>query len=817
MSDTVATLPASTNAPIRTGRLTRVQWSGLILLAAIAGAAAIGPLLSPYGANEAVCPPFATPSQNHPLGCNDVGQDLLTGILAGGRVSLAVGLGVAIIATLTATLFAITIATRGGIADLFAMRAVDAVMALPFLPLVIVLGAFFGGSALTSVAILSLVLWAHPVRELRAQALQLRRADFVDAARAMGASPWRIATRHIFPELAPLIVPQFVRIAHAAILTESSLSFLGLGDPILKSWGTILFHANARTAFLTDAWLWWIFPPGLLIAVTVLALALIGHAFGARAGEGSDAATPVTGPRAPRTTDAPLEIASATIAYNRRPAVHDASLHVPAGTTLGLVGQSGSGKSTLATGVLRLLPPGATIDAGSVHVGDADISDTPPRALKTLRGQCVVLVPQSAMNALNPVRTIKAQIREALRLHASGSAGDDRVDALLAAVKLPTQRANAYPHELSGGMRQRAVIAIALANAPSVLIADEPTTGLDVLVQADIMALLKTLQTDLALTVLFVTHDLPLIAKSAQSLAVCQGGRIVERGTPQSLGKSGQHPHTRELFENAPALRAQKLWRRPPSHGPAVLSLTDSSLIYGTGTAAKLLGRPRVAALQGATLTVRAGEVMGLVGGSGAGKTSLAKLALGLAKPTSGTVLLDGETPKPGAIAHMVFQDPYQSMRPGARVADVVAEPLAIRGAQKDENGRLAHALTAVHLPATEDFLHRRMASLSGGQRQRVAFARAMVTTPRLILADEPTSMLDQSLRAGLLALMETLRKEAGVAFLFITHDLVLARHFCDRIAVMQEGRIVEEGEADNVALTPSHPYTQALMRAAEF
>lgn len=813
MSDAVATLAAPREPAHARSSLTAVQLGGIAILATIAGASIIGPVVSPYGANEAVCAPFATPSAQHPLGCNDVGQDLLTGILAGGRVSLAVGLAVAVIATLTATIVAVIIASRGGIADLIAMRVVDAVMALPFLPLVIVLGAFFGGSALTSVAILSVVLWAHPVRELRSQALQLRRAEFVEASRAMGASHWRVATRHILPELSPLIVPQFVRIAHHAILVESSLSFLGLGDPILKSWGTILFHANARTAFLTDAWLWWILPPGVLIAFSVLALALIGHNIGERAGEGSAAATPAEGTRAARTGDAPLEITHASVSYGSQAAIEGASLAVPTGTTLGLVGESGSGKSTLAMAVLRLLPPGARITTGSFHVTDKDMTSLAPSALPTVRGRCVALVPQSAMNALNPVRTIKAQIVEALKVHGA-SETDVKADQLLTSVRLPSERADDYPHELSGGMRQRAVIAIALANDPTVLIADEPTTGLDVLVQADIMALLRSLQKDLGLTVLFVTHDLPLIAGVAERVAICHAGRIVEEGAPDELAGSSVHPHTRALFDNAPKLWADKLWRRPQAQGPSVLRIDNASLVYGRGVGARLMGRRPVVALKNVSIEVRQAEVVGLVGGSGAGKTSLAKLALGLARPTSGTVSIAGAPPCPGSPAHMVFQDPYQSMRPGALVRDVIAEPLRIKRAADD--AAVATALDAVRLPSDTNFIGRPMASLSGGQRQRVAFARALVTKPGLILADEPTSMLDQSLRAGLLALMEELRSRSNVAFLFITHDLVLARHFCDRIAVMRDGAIVEDGSADEVSLTPIHPYTKALMRAAE-
>ena len=816
MTDNIA-LPA-VQASVGTGGrlLSPVQQAGTGILALLVVTVIIGPIVSPYAPSETVCAPFAEPSSSHLLGCNDVGQDLLTGILAGGRVSLAIGLATALVTTVLATVYAVTAAYRGGVADLVAMRVVDAVMALPFLPLIIVLGAFFGGSVFVQVAILCLVMWAQPVRELRAQTLNLRSADYVGASRAMGASAWRIVTRHIVPELAPLIVPQFVRVAHHAILIESSLSFLGLGDPVRKSWGTILFHANARTAFLTDAWLWWVMPPGLLIALSVVALALIGHGIGDRRNEGTAAATLRHGKGRPRRTEGAFETADITVAYSDHRAADQVSLSIAPGETLGVVGESGSGKSTLAMAALRLLPPAGRIDGGSAWLGSTDLLGLPLSGVADIRGRRIALIPQSAMNALNPVQTVRTQIVEAIRLHRTVPRREAvaRAVELLDLVRLPCDRLAAYPHELSGGMRQRVVIAIALANDPEVLIADEPTTGLDVLVQAEIMALLRSLSARLGLTVLFVTHDLPLIANAAARLAIMQAGRVVEEGAPEDLAASPGHSHTRALFDSVPHLRATKLWRRETLSGPVLLDIDDVAVTFNRGLAARLRGAPPVPAVRGVSLQVRPGEVVGLVGGSGSGKTTLARIALGLVAPDRGRVAVAGEPPRPGTIAHMVFQDPYQSMRPAMRVADVVAEPLRIAG--KDV-GPVADAMAAVRLPNDRGFLNRPVGSLSGGQRQRVAFARAIVTRPRLILADEPTSMLDQSLRAGLLGLMEDLRRDQGAAFLFITHDLPIARHFCDRIAVMQDGRIVEHGPADEIAFKPRHAYTKSLIAAAEY
>ncbi|MEO1678233.1 MAG: ATP-binding cassette domain-containing protein [Pseudomonadota bacterium] len=792
-----------------------VQKAGLVLLATLLALVVVGPWLVPYPADATVCAGFARPSLAHPLGCNDVGQDLLAGILVGGRVSLAVGLITATVATAIATALAIASAWRGGLWDVIAMRAVDAVMALPFLPLVIVLSAFFGASVTVQIAVLCLVLWTQPVRELRAQAQALRAADYTDAARAMGGSSWHICTRHILPELAPLIVPQFVRIAHAAILTESALSFLGLGDPTAKSWGTILFHANARTAFLTDAWVWWVLPPGLLIATSVVALALIGHGVGDRRADGTVAATPRTGTARPRGTEAALETAGLTISYGDQTAVSGVSLTIARGETIGLIGESGSGKSTLAMAILRLMPPAAEIRDGSVWFGADDIAGLSPETLRSLRGRRIALIPQAAMAALNPVHPIGAQIAEAARVHGFTDA-IDRARRLMAEVNLPEDRFSAYPHELSGGQRQRVAIAIALAAEPEVLIADEPTTGLDVLVQKAIMDLLAALSHARGLTVLLVTHDLPMISRRAARLAILQNGRLVEEGAPEDLATTARHPHTQALFASVLRLDAPKRWVRE-SAGQTVLEARDLSVTYNAGLAGRLRGAHPVDALKAVSLTVRAGEVVGLVGGSGSGKTTLARAALGLVRPTGGLVTVAGEPPSPGGPAAMVFQDPYQSLRPAMAVGEAVGEPLAIAGHSASAiREDVRAALAEMRLPHDEAFLARRVSSLSGGQRQRLAIARALVAAPRLLLADEPTSMLDQSLRMDLLATLEAARATRGLGILFVTHDLALARHFCDRIAVMEAGRIVDHGAADAICQTPAHPYTTSLLAAAE-
>ncbi|MEM6635785.1 MAG: ATP-binding cassette domain-containing protein [Pseudomonadota bacterium] len=795
--------------------LSNVQRVGLCIVFCLVLLVVFGPMMVPFPPGETVCTPFERPTLRHPLGCNDVGQDLLSGILFGGRISLAVGLVTAAVATALATLIAIGSAWQGGFFDTLVMRFVDAIMTLPFLPLVVVLSAFFGASFTVQIGILCLVLWTQPVRELRAQALNLRRADYTDASRSMGGSGWHVTTRHILPELVPLIVPQFIRIAHAAILTESALSFLGLGDPIAKSWGTILFHANARTAFLTDAWAWWVMPPGLLIAMSVLGLALLGHGVGDRREDGTVPGAQRDGTAAQRKGTGALEVRNVDLSYGSRTALFGVSLEIQRGQTLGLIGESGSGKSTLAMAMLRIVPPAARINGGSVWLENTDLLGLSKEAMRLVRGKRIGLVPQAAMNALNPVRTVREQIAEAVTVHGANRAtARARAAELLQLVSLPNDRLSAYPHELSGGMRQRVAIAIALAAEPEVLIADEPTTGLDVLVQQSILDLLQELSQRLGLTVLFITHDLPMVVRRAEKLVILQNGRVVEEGTPDRLAEHPRAQHTRDLFGAILPFHGEKRWVRPVPQDGVLLSVNKVAVTYETSYLRRLSGAVPVPALKGVSISLRVGEVLGLVGGSGSGKTTLARAVIGLQELSHGEIIVDGAAPMPGGPATMIFQDPYQSMRAAMRVGDVVSEPMEIKGAKSLTSAR--KALDDAGLPSDDAFFARRLGSLSGGQRQRVAVARALVAKPKLLVADEPTSMLDQSLRTDLLALLERLRSKHGIGILFITHDLALARHFCDRIAVMKEGEIVETGAADQIIQAAAHPYTQALIEAAD-
>jgi len=543
-------------------RSQRIATIGSAILGVLVVSALAAPWLAPYDPAVRVTRPFATPSSAHWLGADDVGHDLLSMLIHGARISLFVGITAAIAATVIGTLVGILAGYVRGVLDTILMRIVDVVLAMPVLPLTIVIGVFAGPGLRTQVMVIAGVLWAGLARELRAQVLTLRERDHIQAERAMGAGAFYVLRRHITPAVIPLVVPQFVLTVKTAILLEAALAFLGLGDISAASWGSMLSMAHARNAFLTDAWLWWVVPPGLAIAVTVLSFALLGNSI-------EDRARPILRRPSRRPTAAPtgqdhdaghdpLVIDGLTVVYGEQERVGaaDVSFTVAAGEIVGLVGESGSGKSTVAAAAIGLLPAAARVAAGRVLVDGRDVAAMSGADLRAMRGNRIALIPQEALGALNPVRTIGSQIDEAVLVHRScgRDAARARTLDLLAQVGLDGDLADAYPHQLSGGMRQRVVIAMALANDPDVLIADEPTSGLDVLSEAEVLRLLDRLRTRHSLALLIVSHNLPVIERIADRVAVMKDGALVEIGPTALVTESPQHPYTRRLVESAPRL-----------------------------------------------------------------------------------------------------------------------------------------------------------------------------------------------------------------------------------------------------------------------
>ena len=497
-------------------------------------------------------------------------------------------------------------------------------------------------------------------------------------------------------------------------------------------------------------------------------------------------------------------------------AVENVSLQLDAGEVLCIVGESGSGKSVCAAALTGLLPPGLSVVAGSMAVAGQDVRRLDPGGLQRLRGGRIGTVFQEPMTALNPLMRVGDQVAEVFTVHRAPG-GRARVMELLEAMGLPdpSRLARAYPHTLSGGQRQRVMIAIALALDPAVLIADEPTTALDVTTQKGVLRLIRDLQRRRGMGVLFITHDFGVVAEIADRVAVMQRGVVVEQGAAASVLRAPQHPYTQALIAAVPSgARAG----RAPNGGEVVLAATGVSKHFG-GHGLWRRGR-RVAAVADASFTLRRGETLGLVGESGSGKSTLARCIVGLVTADAGRIEFGGvdlrTLSRRGWLPHrkrvqMVFQDPFASLNPRRKIGDILCEgPMAHGMARSQARARAAELLRLVQLdPAAADrFPH----EFSGGQRQRIGIARALATEPELLIADEPVSALDVSVQAQILDLLDDLRRRMGLTVLFITHDLRVAAHICDRVAVMQRGAIVELGDTAQIFSAPSHEYTRLLL-----
>jgi microcin C transport system ATP-binding protein len=507
-------------------------------------------------------------------------------------------------------------------------------------------------------------------------------------------------------------------------------------------------------------------------------------------------------------------------------AVRGVSFELDKGETLAIVGESGSGKSVTALSILQLLPyPVASHGAGSsITLDGRELVGAPAALMQSIRGDRIAIVFQEPMTSLNPLHTIEKQVTETLHLHKhmGTSAARARAIELLHLVGLAEaeSRLDAYPHQLSGGQRQRVMIAMALANEPDILIADEPTTALDVTIQAQILKLLKELRTRFGMALLLITHDLTIVAKMADRIAVMTEGRIVETGRAHDVFAAPRHPYTRRLIDAAPKGEPQIHSPRPP-----VLMEAHALKVWfpiKTGLFRRTTGY--VKAVDGIDLSLRAGETLGVVGESGSGKTTLG-LALLRLVASSGAIRFDGralEGLSGGAMRplrrelQIVFQDPFASLSPRLSIGQIVEEGLKVHrlgGSAAARRALIEAALEEVGLDPTA--LDRYPHEFSGGQRQRVSIARALVLKPRLVVLDEPTSALDMSVQAQIVDLLRALQARHHLAYLFISHDLRVVRALAHDVLVMKDGHVVEAGPAEALFTAPREPYTRALMAAA--
>ena len=556
-----------------------------------------------------------------------------------------------------------------------------------------------------------------------------------------------------------------------------------------------------------------------------------------------------------------LEINGLSVAYPGRKgdfiAVDKADVTIEPGQIVGIVGESGAGKSTIGNAIMGLLEPPGEISTGSITLKGQRIDALDADAMRGLRGRDISIIMQDPLTALNPLYTVEQQLAETIQFHASLSESQARQKAveLLDAVGIPDPgvRIKHYPHQFSGGMRQRVVIALALSTEPGLIIADEPTTALDVSIQAQILDLIKDLVRERGVGVMLITHDMGVIAETTDHVVVMKDGVIVEQGpTPQVLGKPS-HPYSRNLIASVPRadVRVHR-FANLQSDGPAgsalpkidvathwlgqvgrhnedqtdvpVIEARDLTVKFQTVRSFLPSRRQYMTAANQVSFAIKPGEVFGIVGESGSGKSTVAKVIAGLLEPSGGSVLLDGRdlsAPRDEADAQaqrraiqMVFQDPYSSLNPRMRVRDIVAEPIELHNlasSREEADSIVADLLGLVGLPKEAGLRYPH--AFSGGQRQRISIARALATRPRFLICDEPTSALDVSIQAQVLNLLKDLQETLDLTMLFISHDLPVMRQMCDRIGVMYQGTMVECEDTETLFQNPQHEHTQTLMR----
>ena len=516
-----------------------------------------------------------------------------------------------------------------------------------------------------------------------------------------------------------------------------------------------------------------------------------------------------------------VEIDDLSVRFGAREVVKRVGFRLDRGETLALVGESGSGKSLTALSLLRLLPPGASL-SGRVSLDSNDVLTASDSVLRNLRGGVAGMIFQEPMTSLNPLMRVGVQVEEALRLH--GIRGDLQARAINVLEQCgfddAADRAVSYPHQLSGGQRQRVMIAMALATDPSLLIADEPTTALDVTIQAQILDLLAAQKQARGLALLLISHDLNIVRRHADRVCVMREGEIVEHGLVADVFANPRHEYTRMLIASEPSGTPAPV----PAGAATLLEAENLRVIFPVRSGMTRRKTGEIRAVDGVSLTLRHGETLGVVGESGSGKSTLAMALLAL-EPFEGRVVFLGQDiatmSKPArralrARGQIVFQDPFGSLSPRMTLGEIVAEGLKVHArqlSQAEHDAKVAQAMEDVGLDP--DFAGRYPHEFSGGQRQRIAIARALVLEPQMIVLDEPTSALDRSVQAQIVDLLRDLQRRRGIAYLFISHDLAVVRALAHRVMVMRHGEVVEAGDAEAIFAAPQHPYTQALLKAA--
>ncbi|MGP9804123.1 ABC transporter ATP-binding protein [Paracoccus sp. NSM] len=521
-----------------------------------------------------------------------------------------------------------------------------------------------------------------------------------------------------------------------------------------------------------------------------------------------------------------LSVSDLRIGFRSEGRVHQAvrgvSFQIARGETVAIVGESGSGKSVTALSTVQLLGASALVE-GSVKYGGQELVGAPEKLLRQIRGNDISFIFQEPMTSLNPLHTLEKQLAESLALHQglSGAAARARIVELLTRVGIrdPESRLADYPHQLSGGQRQRVMIAMALANGPELLIADEPTTALDVTIQAQILDLLAELKAAEGLSMLFISHDLGIVRRIADRVCVMKDGEIVEQGPVEAIFADPQHPYTQKLLAAAPQGLAEPI----PADAPVLVETRDVRVWFPIqrGLLRRTVGH--VKAVNAASLTLRAGETLGIVGESGSGKTTLALAVMRLIESQGPILYMGQDISRWGGKQlrrlrrdmQIVFQDPYGSLSPRMTVEQIIAEGLGVHGVEPGRDRRQMVSEIMAEVGLNPDLMHRYPHEFSGGQRQRIAIARAMILRPKVVVLDEPTSALDMTVQVQIVQLLRGLQRKYGLAFLFISHDLRVVRAMSHKIMVMRAGDVIEQGDTAQIYDAPREDYTRALLAAA--
>ncbi len=840
--------------------------AGGALVALVVIVAVFAPMIAPYGYGQlqdggGYFGSQAPPSARHWLGTTVGGYDVLSRVIWGAQTALEVVIAGTVAAVLLGSLLGLVSGYLGGWLDGVLVIVADGLYAFPALLLAIVMSIVISGGAsgrwsgiFSAAVTVTVIFIPQYFRVVRAETVRLKQEPFIDAARVVGVPVRRILLRHILANSTRSLPLILTLNAGAAVATLAGLGFLGFGiqPTAAAEWGYDLNRAQSDIA----AGIWWtgLFP-GLAIAVTVLGLTLLGEGINdvrdprlrarrrPRARKVVTArdlgpAQPGAGPGAAAGTAPLLDIDSLGVSLTTDEgvltAVRGLSLQVRAGEIVAIVGESGSGKTVTARAALRLLPSTAAI-TGAVRLAGQDVLDASRGQLRRLRGRGAAMIFQDPGLALNPVYPVGWQIAQGLRARGHVS----RRDALARAVVLlglvgipePERRVRHYPHQFSGGQQQRLGIAAALALDPPLLVADEPTTALDVTVQAGILDLLRQLRDTQGTSILLITHNMGVVADLADRVLVMQDGRVVEENATGALFAQPREDYTRQLLAAVPRLGQRGESAGGPSFNGPAPQADPGAETQDAVVAERLIvdypgrfGQPSFRAVNDVTFRIRPGEVVGLVGESGSGKTTIARAIAGLVPPSGGRLRVlgqelagDGRGWQRTARRDIgfVFQDPAASFDPKLTIGESVAEPIRVHdGADsRDVRSRVDALLESVLL--RPEHAQRYPHELSGGQRQRAGLARALALRPRLLIADEPTSALDVSVQKRILELIRVLQGEQRFAVLFISHDLAVIDGLADTVGVLYHGQLVEYGDRYQVLAHPGHEYTRQLIAAS--